>query len=106
MTHGVEAYYRHGHGENPLILRTADDMDALINALLTETWENQMATVYHLDRPLGARGLPDHEFHVAVDPDTRTGALRCTGPWDGGGTWFSKGDTGRTGGRAVLPHGQ
>ena len=98
MTNGVKAYYLHGHGDNPLVLHTPADVDALVDALLAQTWENRTAALYHMDRPTTDLDLPDHEFHVAVDPDTHTGALRYMGEWQGqGGTWFSQGDNGRTG---------
>ena len=95
---GVEAYYLHGHGGNPPILHTPADVDALVDALLAQTWENRTAALYHMDRPTTDLGLPDHEFHVAVDPDTNTGALRYMGDWQGqDGTWFSQGDSGKAG---------
>ncbi|HEY9472906.1 MAG TPA: Imm1 family immunity protein [Mycobacteriales bacterium] len=98
MTNGVKAFYLHGHGDNPLILRTPTDMDALVDALVEQTWENRVAALYHLDHPVNALGLPDHELEIAVDPDTRTGALRYMGAWQGqGGTWYSQGNSGKTG---------
>ncbi|HEX5493673.1 MAG TPA: Imm1 family immunity protein [Mycobacteriales bacterium] len=98
MSNGVEAYYRHEHDEQPPILRTAEDADALVDALLAESPENNTAALYHMDRPLNRAGVPDHEFHIAVVPETGTGALRYMGESDGEwGTWFSTGGTGRTG---------
>jgi hypothetical protein len=98
MTRGVKAYYLRGHGSNPQILRTPADVDALIDALLEQTWENETAALFHLDHPVNEHGLPDHEFFVVVDSETHTGALRYCGRWQGqGGTWFSQGDNGRTG---------
>ncbi|HEX5493987.1 MAG TPA: Imm1 family immunity protein [Mycobacteriales bacterium] len=99
MTKGVEAYYLHDHhDDNPIILHTPSDVGALVDALLAETWENRTAALHHLDHPVNALGLPGHEFHVAAAPETRTGALRYAGLWRGkGGTWFSRGNSGRSG---------
>ena len=98
MTRGVEAFYLFEHEEAPIILRTPTDADALIDALLEQGWENRTAALYHMDRPTTDLDLPDHEFHVAVDPDTNTGALRYMGDWQGqDGTWFSQGDSGKAG---------
>lgn len=98
VTKEVEAYYRYSHGEHPLILRTVADMDALIDALLAESRENNTAVMYHLGRPFNAAGVPDHELRIAVIPKSQTGALRYMGFFDkNGGTCFSQGDTGKTG---------
>lgn len=98
MNNGVEAFYRHGHGDSPLVIGTPEDIDALVDALLHEEWENRTAALYHRDHPRNPRGYPDHEFHIAVDPDSMTGALRYMGGSPAGdGTWFSKGDSGKTG---------
>lgn len=98
MGNGVEGYYLHEHGDNPLILRTADDMNRVIDELLDQDWEHDTVALYHRDHPRNVRGLPDHEFWLVVDPQTRTGALRYTGGRGAaGGTWFSKGDSGKSG---------
>ena len=98
VNNGVEAYYRDEHGDNPIILRTAADVDALIDSLLEQTWENETAALFHRDHPVNEHGLPDHEFYVAVDAESQTGSLRYGGRWQGeGGTWLSKGDSGKIG---------
>lgn len=98
MTNGVEAYYRHEHDDDVPIMRTPGDMDALVDALLAEPMENRTAALYHMDRPLNQAGVPDHEFHIAVMPGGTTGAVRYMGRADGEwGTWFARGDSGKTG---------
>jgi len=42
----VKAYYRDEHGDNPVRIETADDLDALIDALLAEPYENSVAALY------------------------------------------------------------
>ncbi|TDD28374.1 hypothetical protein E1218_07600 [Kribbella turkmenica] len=77
----VEAYFKHGHGDDPLILTNADDADALIDAMLTESFNNSVAALYDLDRPSveGAPDIPDHELRVAVDAKENVGGIRYSG---------------------------
>src|SRR5262245_59571718 len=75
MTRGFETCYRPGQGDDPLVVRTDDEVDHLVDALLAEPYENSVAVCHHLDRPLSATGKPDHEFLVAVDREAGIGAL-------------------------------
>jgi hypothetical protein len=87
MGHRVKAYFRKGHGDNPVLVSTDEDMDALIDQLLAEPFSNSIAAIYSLDRPLNAAGVPDHELYLAVNAKAGVGGLRYTGEH----TWFSQG---------------
>ncbi|HEX5495285.1 MAG TPA: Imm1 family immunity protein, partial [Mycobacteriales bacterium] len=97
VSSGIRVYYRHEHHDNPVMVHASAEVDALIDALLAETVDNRTAALYHQDRPRTAADTPDHELLVAVGPDSATGALRYSGD---GGSWYSRGTSGRTG--AVL----
>ncbi len=87
----VKAYYKHEHGEQPLRLETAADVDQLIDGLLAEDYSNSVAALYAEGR-LNAAGVPDHELLVAINnEDGDVGALRYMG---GGGTYYSQGEAG------------
>lgn len=88
MSYSVEAYYRHEHGDAPVVVHTPEQMDELIAALLNEPFDNSEAALYVRERPANERGYPDHEFRIAVDSEDKVGGLRYMG---GGGTYFSKG---------------
>jgi hypothetical protein len=89
MAHTAKAYFKHGHGDSPVILSSPEDVDRLIDALSAETWENSVAAIYIDDR-LNEAGVPDHELLVAVDYNTKTtGSLRYMG---GDGVYFSQGN--------------
>jgi hypothetical protein len=42
MSVRIKAYYKHSHGENPVILETAQDADALVDAMLSDKFDNYM----------------------------------------------------------------
>ena len=87
MNPTVEAYYRPEHGSAPVAVRTDNDVDALIDQLLTEPLSNSIAALYHRDRPLNPAGVPDHELYLAVYPPAAVGGL-C---YRSDGTWYTKG---------------
>lgn len=94
MTHTAKAYFKRGHGADPVVLSTADEIDHLVDALVAEPWENSVAALY-VDGRLNEAGVPDHELLVAVDFDNKSmGALRYMG---GGGTYFSQGSSSEDG---------
>lgn len=66
-------------------------MDALIDDLLSEPFDNSIAALYVQGRD-NKLGLPDHELQVAVNAQDNVGALRYMG---GSGTYFAKGTTSR-----------
>lgn len=75
MTHRLEARYRREHGKDPVILSTSEDVDALIEALLTGPPYHNLAQLHSLERPLLTAGDPDHELLVGVDRDLPVGVL-------------------------------
>ena len=89
MTFSAEALYRSEHDEDPVVLATDADVDALIDALLAEEWTHNLANIYIRQRPLNAAGVPDHELCVGVDAERAVGGLR----WYAGdeGSWYSLG---------------
>jgi hypothetical protein len=92
MNFTIQAYYRAEHGETPVIIRTADDVDALIDALLAESFSNSMAKLYVRERPSLIGDIPDHEFGVAVDAEDGVGGLWYLGDKK---TWHSLGERGK-----------
>jgi hypothetical protein len=74
----VEAFFRHEHDENPVVLTSADDADGLVDALLAETFDYSVATLYADGRPLMA-GLPDHEMRIAINAKSEVGGIRYAG---------------------------
>jgi hypothetical protein len=72
---GVEVYYRRGHRENPPILTSSDDVDRLIDVLLTGEEFCNMADLHSLDRELLPSGYPDHELLVGVNRSLPVGVL-------------------------------
>jgi hypothetical protein len=90
----VHAYFRHGHGNDPVVLASAEDANKLVDDLLTEPFDNSVATLYHRARPATEFGFPDHELTIAVAADDHVGGVRYMGEYHGvPGTWFSKGAT-------------
>ena len=75
MQHRVEARYRREHGEAPVILSTSEDVEALIDALLTGPSYHNLAQLHSLDRPRLPSGYPDHELLVGVNRDLPVGVL-------------------------------
>lgn len=73
--HRIEAYYREEHGRNPAILSTAEDVDALIEALRTGPAGHDMADLYSMERPLLSDGQPDHQVRVGINGDLGVGAI-------------------------------
>ena len=88
----VVAYWRHDHGQDPVVARTPADANHLIDRLLAEPFGHSVAALYVMQRPLSRVGLPDHELRIAVNAAGDTGGLRYMG---GPGTWFSAGAVSR-----------
>lgn len=87
MTYTAEVYYLHEHDGHPVIVRTDDEVDAFVNALLTQPPSNSMANLYIVERP-HTNGYPDDELGVGVYADGGVGGLWYFGD---GGTWHSLG---------------
>lgn len=60
----VEARYRSADMHNPVLLSTADDVDRLIDALLTGPPSHDAAHLLSRARPKTWAGFPDHELYV------------------------------------------
>ncbi|WP_416984600.1 Imm1 family immunity protein [Streptomyces sp. T028] len=71
----VQAYYRRQHGDNPVLLQTLSDVDALIDALLASRPSENLAALHSLERLLMPAGVPDHELLVGADGDLQVGVL-------------------------------
>lgn len=74
----AEARYRLEHGDKPELLRTAEDVDALIDALLKESAgpvRENLAQIHSWEREPMPSGYPDHELLVGADRDLQVGLL-------------------------------
>jgi hypothetical protein len=71
----VEARYQREHGENPAVLTTLEDVNALIDWLLAAPADHRMAQLHSMQRQRLPSGWPDHELLVGVDPALNVGAL-------------------------------
>lgn len=85
----VKAYFKHGHGAAPVRVSTPEEVDALIDALLKEPFDNSVVALY-VEGRLNKAGVPDHELLVAVNADDQVGALNYMGS---AGSFFAKGAT-------------
>lgn len=76
VTHNtVQAYYREQHADEPSVVRTPEDVDALIDALATGPEFENLAVLHSSQRELLPSGFPDHEFMVGVDGKRQVGVL-------------------------------
>ncbi|MFF2329006.1 MULTISPECIES: Imm1 family immunity protein [unclassified Streptomyces] len=76
MTHNrVQVYYCAQHADEPLIVRTPEDIDALIDALTAGSEFENSAVLHSSERELLPSGFPDHEFRVGVDGKRKVGVL-------------------------------
>jgi hypothetical protein len=89
MTYIAEAYFKHSHGENPVRVISPEDVDALIDAMLAESFANSLAVLYLRDRPELEGGGPDHEIRIGVNDDDKVGSICLVLD---GQVWFTKGE--------------
>ncbi|PIM69662.1 hypothetical protein CTU88_27190 [Streptomyces sp. JV178] len=76
VTHSrAQAYYRREHGDNPVLLQSPSDVDALIDTLLASRPSENLAALHSLERPLMPAGVPDHELLVGAYGDLQVGVL-------------------------------
>ncbi|GGT40139.1 Imm1 family immunity protein [Streptomyces atratus] len=76
MTHSrVHAYYREQHADEPSVVRTPQDVDALIDALATGLEFANLAVLHSAERESLPSGFPDHEFMVGADGERQVGVL-------------------------------
>jgi hypothetical protein len=90
MTTTVRAFYKNGAG--PTLLDTHEDVDALVDAVQAEPFENSVITLYSTARPLMESGVPDHEMRIAIHAEAKVGGIRYAGD-DGTheGSWYVPG---------------
>ncbi|WP_443049937.1 Imm1 family immunity protein [Streptomyces sp. NBC_00287] len=71
----MQAYYRNEHGDDPILLQSPSDVDALIDDLLLIDPSRNLAALHSMERPLMPAGVPDHELLVGVDGEAQVGVL-------------------------------
>ncbi len=89
MPNTVEAFYK---GDEATLLESTDDVDALIDSVLAESFETSIITLYSTARRLMESGVPDHELRVALHAEAKVGGIRYAGD-DGTheGSWYVPG---------------
>jgi hypothetical protein len=88
MNPRAEVFYRRGQGSRPALLSSPEDVDALIDELLTGPVHENLAALYSLDRPLMPSGAADHQLLVGVDRELGVGLV---GFMDAGGNVITVG---------------
>lgn len=71
----VQAYYRKQHADEPAVVQTPEDVDALIDDLVTGSKFENLAILHSSEREILPSGYPDHEFMVGVDERRQVGVL-------------------------------
>ncbi|WP_432177331.1 Imm1 family immunity protein [Streptomyces sp. NBC_00063] len=71
----MKAYYRNEHGQSPVVLRSPEDVDNLIDELLVSDPSGNMAFLHSLERPLMPAGVPDHKLMVGAEGGLQVGVL-------------------------------
>ncbi|MFE3500633.1 Imm1 family immunity protein [Kitasatospora sp. NPDC059146] len=72
----IQARYRKGHGKNPVVITSLDEVDAFIDDLLDgESDYNTLAEVYSQDREVTALGFPDHQLMVCASKSLGLGLV-------------------------------
>jgi hypothetical protein len=89
MSYHAMAYFRHEHAEHPVVVGSDREMDDLIDRLLAESFENSIATLHIVERPLNAAGVPDHQMSLAINAADNVAGIR----YQREQVWYSKGDT-------------
>ncbi|MEU4604035.1 Imm1 family immunity protein [Kribbella sp. NPDC023972] len=79
MSVRIKAYYKHGHGDDPVILETPQDADALVDALTSEDFDNSVAALYAGTRARVNPDYPDHELRIAWFAEGKVGGIRYAG---------------------------
>ena len=71
----AQAYYRNGHGDDPVLLQSPGDVDALIDTFCAIDPTKILAVLHSMDRPLISVGVPGHEWLVGIDGEAQVGLL-------------------------------
>jgi len=88
MSFTARAYYQHGHDDNPIVIATVEDVQALVDAMLRQPVENSAAALYIAERPRHEIGVPDHELRFGVLADRKRGSIRYVNGLD---AWYAAG---------------
>ena len=92
MTYTLRAFYKHDQDPDPWIVSNADDVDALIDAVLAESPTNSVIALYVSERPKTEHDMPDHELRVAINQESKIGGVRYAGTYrDTAGVWYAAG---------------
>jgi immunity protein Imm1 of predicted polymorphic toxin system len=75
LTPRVEAFYRSAQGSDPALLSSPEELDAMIDELLSGPVHENMAALYSLDRPKLPSGAADHQLLVGVDRERGIGLV-------------------------------
>ncbi|MFG2919710.1 Imm1 family immunity protein [Kitasatospora sp. NPDC048298] len=78
MATRAELRYRDGRIVEPDYLNSVDEVDSLIDELLTGPAHENLAQIIHLDRPLMRPEWPDHELLIGVDRAVNLGVVAFT----------------------------
>ncbi|MFF3408797.1 Imm1 family immunity protein [Streptomyces sp. NPDC002742] len=76
----LEARYRPADMRNPVLLSTSDDVDSVIDALLTGPALHDAVHILSRARPRTPAGFPEHEMYAGVSRELQVGALALTAP--------------------------
>ncbi|GHA50731.1 hypothetical protein GCM10010329_85910 [Streptomyces spiroverticillatus] len=87
----AEARYRPGHGKQPVFLFSSEEVDKVIDDLLTGPEDQNLAELYSLKRDLLPSGFPDHSFMIGVDRGRSVGLVSFS---DSGGSFVTVGEPG------------
>jgi len=79
IAYTVEAFYRLERPDVPALVTNAGDLDRMIDELLAQPAEYNVATLYIRERPWSAAGFPDHELCIGVDADGGHGVVIYSG---------------------------
>jgi hypothetical protein len=79
MSVRIKAYYKHGHGDDPVTLETPQDIEALIDGLTSEDFDNSVAALYADTRARVNPDYPDHELRIAWFAEGKVGGIRYAG---------------------------
>ncbi|MFB7618902.1 Imm1 family immunity protein [Kitasatospora sp. NPDC056181] len=84
----IEARYRPEHGRKPVLISTVEELDSLVDELLTGPPDSNAAILHSMDRERLPTGVPDHYLWVGVDRDVNLGFVTFV---DEGGNFTSLG---------------
>ncbi|MFJ8078828.1 Imm1 family immunity protein [Streptomyces sp. NPDC096176] len=71
----VQAYYKKQHAEEPALISSPEDVDALIDSLAFGAEFESMAVLQSLQREDLPSGFPDHEFLVGANGERQVGIV-------------------------------